>query len=436
MKHIKSFIIFIITLSIALRVSPSVFADTNAISEALTYLQNQQADSGQINGWGGESDWAAIAFSQNGISPSSIKSGDISLYDFLLSDLPASDSAATVWERKIITIVSLNQDPTDFNEHDYLSSLESLALNGQLGDETLLNDDIFGLLALLSASSTNTKLIESVLDFLITHQNPSGGFSWTTNVCDWCSPDSNDTAAAIQALYMAKISGYTHPQLENSLSQAQSYLLESQTSSGGFAYDPNTPTPDGASTSWALMTLNMLGLSDSSPFQRARDWLLSQQQADGGFPWSAEYGSDPTTTSHALIALNSAWWTRPAPDPSPVPEPTSTLSPASTTTPTPTMTEPTPAPTSTSTQISTTLTPSSTLQPLLLGSKDSRAPLPTPSPSQQQEDATDQPLVTEDHKGLKSPSVSTPTSYIPTLAVFLSIITLFAVIKIYEHKKT
>jgi len=434
MKHLKSFVIILITLFISLGIVPSVFANTTAISNALTYLQSQQASNGQINGWGGESDWAAIAFSQNGLPASSVKSGDTSLYDFLLSDLPAPDSAATVWERKIITIVSLNQDPTDFAEHNYLNSLESLALNGQLGDETLLNDDIFGLLALLSSSSTNNELIESVLDFLITHQDPSGGFSWTTNTCDWCSPDSNDTAAAIQALYLAKTSGYTHPQLEDSLSQALTYLLESQTESGGFAYDPNTPTPDGASTSWALMALNMLGLSDSSQAQKAKDWLLSQQQADGGFPWSAEYGSDPTTTSHALIALNSAWWTKQAPDPSPTPTSTLTLTPAPTPTSTTTL-EPTPTPTSTPTPtptISSTPTP----QPLLLGSRDSRAPLPTPSPDQQQEDTSDQPLVTNDHNGLKSPSVSTPTSYIPTLAVILGIISLFVVIKIYELKKT
>lgn len=436
MKHLKSLIIILITLFISLRVGSSVFADSTAISKALIYLQSQQASTGKINGWGGESDWAALAFSQNGLPASSVKSGDTSLYDFLLSDLPASDSAATVWERKIITIVSLNQDPTDFAGHNYLSSLESLALNGQLGDETLLNDDIFGLLALLSASSTNNELIESVLDFLITHQDPSGGFSWTTNTCDWCSPDSNDTAAAIQALHLAKTSGFTHPQLEDSLSQAQTYLLESQTESGGFAYDPNTSTPDGASTSWALMALNMLGLSDSSQALKAKDWLLSQQQADGGFPWSAEYGSDPATTSHALIALNSAWWTKQSPDPSQTPTPTltptPTPTPTSTTTPEPTAT-PTPTPTQTPTL---TPSPTTTPQPLLLGSKDSRAPLPTPSPDQQPEDTSNQPLVTNDTNGLKSPSVSTSTSYIPTLAVILGIITLFAVIKIYERKKT
>ena len=432
MKHIKSFIIILITLFISLGAVPPAFANTTAISSALTYLQNQQASTGQINGWGGESDWAAIAFSKNGLSPSVVKSGDTSLYDFLLSDLPASDSAATVWERKIIAIVSLNHDPADFGGHDYLSSLELFALNGQLGDETLLNDDIFGLLALLSTSSANNELIESVLDFLITHQDPSGGFSWTTNICDWCSPDSNDTAAAIQALHLAKTSGYTHPQLEDSLSLAQAYLLESQTESGGFAYDPNTTTPDGASTSWALMALNILGLSDSPQALHARDWLLSQQQADGGFPWSAEYGSDPTTTSHALVALNSAWWTKQTPNPSLTP----TSTPTQTPTPTPTTPEPTttstPTPTSSPTP-TTSITP--TTQPLLLGSKDSKAPLPIPSLTDQQQKDPDQTLVTDDNKGLKSPSASTSTSYIPTLAFILSIISLFAVIKIYELKK-
>ena len=119
MKHLKSFIIILITLFISLRVGSSVFANTTAISEALTYLQSQQASTGQINGWGGESDWAAIAFSQNGLPVSSVKSGDISLYDFLLSDLPASDSAPQDSKLDSVSItIAPTPTPTTLSAND------------------------------------------------------------------------------------------------------------------------------------------------------------------------------------------------------------------------------------------------------------------------------------------------------------------------------
>ena len=174
----------------------------------------------------------------------------------------------------------------------------------------------------------------------------------------------------------------------------------------------------------ALVSLTLQAL-------KATDWLLSQQQADGGFLGQLSMAATCTTTSHASVALNlmdqavSRSFSN-----------TSLLTPTLTPTSTPTLT-PRAYSYLTYSYSNTSLTPCpQLLLTLLLGSKDSRAPLPTPSPDQQPEDTSNQPLVTNDTNGLKSPSVSTPTSYIPTLAVILGIITLFAVIKIYELKKT
>lgn len=304
----------------ALDVAPTE-ANTAA---AIDYLRSQQADSGKINGFGGESDWAAIGLTANGVDTLSVQNGSVSLQAFLLSDRPPPDAPATAWERKILAIVAIGEDPANFGGVNYMAKLESFANNGQIGDPNLLNDDIFGLLALLGGKSSNTALKQDALNFIIAHQNTDGGFSYSA-VGPFNTSDSNDTAAAIQALQAAKEDGMTHPELETSLTRATVYLLSTQNPDGGFRYDdsPFSTASDGSSTAWALMALNVIGMGDSMAAQRAQAWLLANQEPDGGFHYQAGFGSDTYTTAHALIALSGNGWLvkLPASTP-PVPTPT------------------------------------------------------------------------------------------------------------------
>jgi len=419
----KKYLLTLITITLLVfSLQSFVQADTNS---AISYLQANQDATGKITGWGGESDWAAIAFIQNGIDISSVKNPDISLKDFLLNDHPATTSAATDWERKILAIAAMREDPTNFGGIDYLTNLEGYANNNQLGDTLLLNDDIFGLLALIKANSTNDTLKQDVLDFIISHQSSDGGFSWSTNSCDWCGPDSNDTAAAIQALQLAKESGLTHPDLDTSLELAKQYLLGTQINSTGFGYDAYSTDPDGASTSWALMALNALGLSDSPEAQQATTWLLDNQMADDGFPWMPTYGSDTGTTSHALIALSGGWWTQSTPTSTLTPTPIPTTKPTTTPTPTPTV-SPTPTPTPT--------TPS-----LLLGVANSRKPLPKPTiVPQVLGNATNSATITPTPTNSPVESSNKPNimgkELASTITIIGGIITFIALLKIREKR--
>jgi len=366
----KKFTLAGLVLTILMGFYSVVRADNNEIVTAgLNYLRSQQdADSGKINGFGGESDWAAIAFSANNIEVDDVKNGDISLRDYLLADLPVPDSAATVWERKILAIVAIGEDPSNFGGVNFVENLENLYSENQIGDPTLVNDDIFGILALIASGPLGSQdILADALDFVISHQYKNGGFSWTTDTtCPWCGPDSNDTAAAIQALKAAQDRGLNHPDLETALDMAEEFLLlTTQKENGGFGYDSFSDA-DGSSTAWALMALNVLNLDESPEATKAAAWLAANQNSGGGFHYQAGFGSDTSTTSHAVIALSGQSWILDIFDPEAVSTPTPTSSPTTSPSPTPTP-EPTPTPST-----SPTPTPKATPTP---------TPSPSPSPS-------------------------------------------------------
>jgi hypothetical protein len=55
------------------------------------------------------------------------------------------------FEAPILVITSINQDPRTFGDLNLIDKLKTFYSSGQIGDSSTLNDDIFGILALLSA---------------------------------------------------------------------------------------------------------------------------------------------------------------------------------------------------------------------------------------------------------------------------------------------
>lgn len=412
---VKKFLSIFILIIFFVLIVQYVFADA-LLDKGINYLKLHQDTSGKITGFGGESEWAAIAFAANGIDISAIKNPSNSLKDFLLNDIPTNTAKSTDWERKILAIAAIGSDPTNFNGINYLQELESFYNKNQIGDVNLLNDDIFGLLAEIAGKSANLELEQNVLNFIISHQNSDGGFSYST-ISPSNSSDSNDTASAIQALVSAKNNSLTATNLDTVITNAKNYLLTTQKNDGGFGYDVSSDA-DGSSTAWALQALNLLGLESSVESTKAKSWLLNNQETDGGFHWQAGLGSDTYTTSHALIALEgkglilnlntASASASPATivTPSatllvtPSPMPSSTLSPTASSTPIPTHSPthtptPTPVPTSSPTATPTPIsTPISTPIPSIMPtptpeivyvyvatpSKTKASPIPLPSP--------------------------------------------------------
>lgn len=358
-------ILFLILNSYFLILSRSAFADTST-DNALNFLKSKQDSLGRITtGFSAPSQWSAIAFTINSIDIATIKNPTTSLKDFLSTDIPSEPSNATDWENRILAIVAIGEDPTNVNGTNFVTHLQTFANNNQIGDTCSLNDDIFGLLALIaSGPAADTQIKQNTLDFLISKQDSTdGGFGFSAPGCDWYSTSADMTGAAIQALVAARDHGLINPGLDDAISKAKNYLLTNQDTDGGFGYFGSS---DSDTTGWVIQAFNVLDLQDSQAATQAKNWLLSQQsQTDGGFT-AFDYGtntfvSNATTTAQALIALAGKGWVIKIFDPSQItPTPTDSITP----TPTPgsnsNNSNPTPTPTPGSSSSSPTNTPTPT----------------------------------------------------------------------------
>jgi hypothetical protein len=320
-KSASVFSIFLLILNLS---SPSIYAATEAnapevqtsAQQAVDYqASNQQAD-GSIAGYGSETDWQIISNKAYEKATGRVLDSTTTMVESIKDDPLTASTPATDVERKILAIEASGNDSSNFGGKDYKTELASRANNGQIGDQTLLNDDYFGVMAIDAMKAEDLKPIaQDSLNFIIANQKADGGFSYTTDNCAWCGSDSNDTSAAIQAIYSALNLNLTHQNLESCRLSAISYLLSTQNDDGGFGYDVYSDS-DGSSTAWALMALNLVGDSVKSNADAARSWLLLKQNPDGGFSYGL-YGitdSDTFTTAHASLALlGTGWVINPAP---------------------------------------------------------------------------------------------------------------------------
>ena len=363
--------------------SVSVFSDVSnetSVENGLLYLRSQQDTAGQVVGFSGVSEWASMAFSAANVDINTVAAvGGVSLRAYLLGSAPDPSASSTEWSRKILAITAAADNPYDFGGVDYVSNLKLNYSGGQIGNTSQLNDDIFGLLALISANeSTSSAVMTDTLNFILSHQNADNGFSWSVTG----GSDIDDTASAVMALKAAQGHGLDLSSLPQAIEDAKIYLLTYQNLDGGFAYDPNPLTSwdtssNVSSTSWVLMALNSLGLENSAEVAAAQTYLRSTQEADGSFPYQPIFPpGDTFNTAYAVLSLTGKYWPiaiYPGTAPTPTPTPDSTPTPTSTPTPIPTAT-PTPTPTPTSTPTATptptsiptatpTLTPTPTVLP-------------------------------------------------------------------------
>lgn len=343
-KNQKSFIFILLScsfafciLTFALAFSP-VFAQADeATDKGIDYLRSQQQPNGQIAGFNGVSAWATMAFSGAGVDIATITTGGSSLLDYLKSNPPASGAPATDWEREILAITSAGQNPFDFNGKNYVLTLESMVNNSQIGDLSLLNDDMFGLLALISAGDgSNLQIKQNSLIFLIANQSTEGGFGWSKT----SGPDIDTTAAAIQALQAGKDAGLTNSELNQAIDNAKAYMLTGQNADGGFGYLPGEIS-NASTTAWAVMALSALE-ETGEPIQKAKDFLTKSQADNGSFEWQSGFPGDTFTSSFAILALSGEYWpvkvfeeSEPIPSVSPFPSTSPSPSPIQSASPSP-----------------------------------------------------------------------------------------------------
>ena len=127
------------------------------------------------------------------------------------------------------------------------------------------------------------------VSYLLRHQHRSGGWSWATRV----APDSNDTAAVIQALRSQGVSG-------RPIARGLRYLRLLQNRDGGFELTAGRGS-DAQSTAWAIQAFVAAGVK---PPAGAFRYLATLRRRDGSYRYSRRHAATPVwVTSQVLLAL-------------------------------------------------------------------------------------------------------------------------------------
>ncbi|HEY2327715.1 MAG TPA: hypothetical protein VGH52_09550 [Gaiellaceae bacterium] len=179
-----------------------------------------------------------------------------------------------------VALVALAEEALGAQPATLLARLRPKA-NGEIGPT--LNATYWAVLALGHSSKQTTR-------FILAHQAKAGGFSWDAGV----QADSNDTAAALEALRVAGVKGAP-------VTRAAKALLTYQTKGGGFELTHGRGA-DAQSTAWAVQGLVAAG---RTPPRKAFTYLQSLRRADGSYRYSARYATTPVwVTSQVLAALS------------------------------------------------------------------------------------------------------------------------------------
>jgi hypothetical protein len=158
------------------------------------------------------------------------------------------------------------------------------ARTGRIGPT--VNSTMWGVLALRQAG---LRPPARTARWLIARQRPSGGWPWYAGG----QADSNDTAAAIEALRALGVRG-------RPVTRGLAYLRRLQNRDGGFELSAGRGS-DAQSTAWAIQAFVAAG---RAPGAAAFRYLARLRRADGSYRYTARYATTPVwVTSQVLPAL-------------------------------------------------------------------------------------------------------------------------------------
>ena len=178
-----------------------------------------------------------------------------------------------------VAIVALAEQALGARNASLLARLHVRA-DGQIGET--LNSTYWGVLAAGHASPATTR-------FILAQQTKAGGFAWFKHG----QADSNDTAAALEALRVAGVHGVA-------VTRAVRFLRTFERPDGGFELTHGRGS-DAQSTAWAIQGLVAAG---RKPPRRAFAYLARLRRTDGSYRYSAKYVTTPVwVTSQVLAAL-------------------------------------------------------------------------------------------------------------------------------------
>ncbi len=258
------------------RLAVAVVSVAVAASPAGYVSSHQQPDGGFAEP-GGQSDpalsaWAVLGLVASGQQPS----GPAAEY---LAGRPAS--GATELALRILALDALGRDTSA-----EVARLEGFRRpDGRIGP--LVNSTIWGVLAL---RATDRPAASSVR-YLLRAQHRSGGWAWYPRG----APDSNDTAAAMQALRAAGVGVRSRP-----IRRAIAYLRSLQHKDGGYPLVTGRAS-DAQSTAWAIQAFVA---AHRNPGRAPFRYLAKLRRSDGSYRYSKAFATTPVwVTAQVLPAL-------------------------------------------------------------------------------------------------------------------------------------
>ena len=252
-----------------------------AAASPVAYLQAHQLPSGAFAEPGGQPSptltaWAVLALRAAGATPKRDALAYLRAHEAELEAVPDAE------------VVALAETALGGDANTLVARVRgAMHPSGAIGDA--LNSTFWGILALAQAHEPVPRVS---VRYVLAHQSRGGGWSWAAGG----RPDSNDTAAAIEALRAAGVRG-------RPIGRALRFLRRYRNRDGGYGLDVHRGS-DAQSTAWVLQAYAAAGVRARGG---ARTYLLRLRRRDGSFRYSARYAITPVwVTAQVVPALAGA----------------------------------------------------------------------------------------------------------------------------------
>jgi energy-coupling factor transport system substrate-specific component len=246
-----------------------------AVTPASYVASRQQADGGFAE-MGSRSTPGLTAWAMLGLRTAGLPTGKA--YEYLVANERELQSATDVELALIAEAATGRISDTLYARFAALGRPD-----GRVGPA--INSTAWGILAYAQVG----RPVKLRVSYLLHHQQRSGGWGWIAGA----APDSNDTAAVIQALRTQGVRG-------RPIARGIAFLRRLQNADGGFELTAGRGS-DAQSTAWAIQAFIAARVK---PPARAFRYLAGLRRADGSYRYSRKYGATPVwVTSQVLPAL-------------------------------------------------------------------------------------------------------------------------------------
>ena len=246
-----------------------------AVTPASYVASRQQADGGFAE-MGSRSTPGLTAWAMLGLRTAGLPTGKA--YDYLVANERELQSATDVELALIAEAATGRISDTLYARFAALGRPD-----GRFGPA--INSTAWGILAYAQVG----RPLKLRVSYLLHHQQQSGGWGWIAGA----APDSNDTAAVIQALRTQGVRG-------RPIARGIAFLRRLLNADGGFELTAGRGS-DAQSTAWAIQAFIAARVK---PPARAFRYLAGLRRTDGSYRYSRKYGATPVwVTSQVLPAL-------------------------------------------------------------------------------------------------------------------------------------